>query len=306
MEEAGKITLDLPSVDEERLHGVCELHVHATPSIFERPYDEIELARQMRVAGYSAVLFKCHHSMSAPHSYLVRKAVPGIEVFGGVVLNYPVGGINPEAVEAAIGFGAKEVWMPTIHAANHIKIIGVAGYPQQVQAVKVKRRLKEVKGICILGPDGELVPELHEILEMIADAGIILGTCHLSLEEDFALIEAARKAGVKKILGTHPGWTATNWSIEDQVKMAEMGAMMEYCYNACMPYEARLDPKKIAEGVRRIGASRCVMATDLGQPYNPNPVDGMRQFIRLMMKLGLSEREIRAMTRDNPSRLLDI
>ena len=32
-------------------------------------------------------------------AYLVRKAVPGIEIFGGIDLNRSVGGVNPKAVE---------------------------------------------------------------------------------------------------------------------------------------------------------------------------------------------------------------
>jgi len=300
------MTIQLPSIDLERLQGVSELHVHAAPSIFERPFDDIELARQMRDVGYKAVLIKCHHSISAARAQLVRKVVPGIQVFGGVVLNYPVGGINPLAVEAAIGFGAKEVWMPTLHAANHIKVIGIAGYPHHIQASRSKMTINGVKGITILDSQGSLIPEVHEILGAIADADIILGTSHLSLEEDFALVKAARQAGVKKILITHVGWEATNWSVEEQARLADAGAMIEYCYGATMPYESRLDPKKIVEGIRRVGAGRCVIATDLGQPYNPHPIDGMRQFIRVLSHMGLTESEIDAMARRNPARLLGL
>mgnify|MGYP001093015718 CR=1 FL=1 len=300
------MTIQLPRTDLERLWGVSELHVHASPSIFERPFDDIELARQMRDAGYRAVLIKCHHSISAARAQLVRKVVPGIEVFGGIVLNYPVGGINPLAVEAAIGFGAKEVWMPTLHASNHIKVMGMAGYPHHIQAIRSKMTTKGVKGITILDSQGALIPEVEVILGMVADADIVLGTSHLSLEEDFALVKAARRAGVKKVLITHVGWEATNWSEEDQVRLAEAGAMMEYCYGATMPYESRLDPRVIVEGIRRVGADRCVIATDLGQPYNPHPVDGMRQFMRVLSHMGVTEGEIDVMARRNPARLLGL
>lgn len=300
------MSIQLPRIDLERLQGISELHVHAAPSIFERPFDDIELARQMRDVGYRAVLIKCHHSISAARTQLVRKIVPGIEVFGGIVLNYPVGGINPLAVEAAIGFGAKEVWMPTLHAANHIEVMGMAGYPHHIQANDSRMTVKGVKGISILDAQGTLVPQGLEILGMIADADIILGTSHLSLKEDYALVKAARQAGVKKILITHVGWEATDWSVDDQMRLVDDGAMIEYCYGATMPYESRLDPRKIVEGVRRVGAGRCVIATDLGQPYNPHPVDGMRQFLRVLSHMGISESEIDMMARKNPARLLGL
>ncbi|MCW4041826.1 MAG: DUF6282 family protein [Candidatus Bathyarchaeota archaeon] len=300
------MTFSLPRSDLEHLDQVCDLHLHAVPSIFERPYDDIELARHMRDVGYRAMVVKCHHADTASRAQLVRKVVKGIEVFGGIVLNHAVGGLNPEAVDAAIGFGAKEIWMPTLHAANHISVIGMAGYPQHQRLITIQRRSPTVEGISIFTGNGELRPEIDEILALIADANVILGTSHLSIEEDYALVTAAQKMGVKKILITHPGWTATDWTLDEQVKLAKMGAMMEYCYGACMPFEARLDPQRIVDGIHKIGVEKCIMATDLGQTHNPHPVDGMRQFIRLMLKLGISERDIGIMTRENPARLLGL
>jgi hypothetical protein len=297
---------ELPSSDRELMHGVCELHVHASPDLSLRPFTEAELARQARDAGYRAILFKSHHTINADRAQIVSKMVPGIEVFGGIVLNYSVGGINPYAVEAAIGFGAKEVWMPTLHAANHIRVIGIPGYPRHVQVGTLRRQRRDVKGITILTSEGNLIPEMNEVLELIADANIILGTSHLSLEEIFALVDGARRAGVKKIVVTHPGWEATDWPLESLVKLVERGALLEYCYNACMPYGNRLDPRRIAEGIKRVGAEHCVLATDFGQPYNPNPIDGMRQFIKVMQGLGISNGEIDIMVRKNPARLLDL
>lgn len=44
-----------------------------------------------------AVVLKCHHGYTSDQAYFVRKAVPEIGVYGGVVLNNSVGGINPFA-----------------------------------------------------------------------------------------------------------------------------------------------------------------------------------------------------------------
>lgn len=298
--------IELPEADRGLFHGVCELHVHAAPDISQRPFTELDLARQMRDVGYRAVLFKSHHAINADRAQIISRIVPGIQVFGGIVLNYPVGGINPLAVEAAIGFGAKEVWMPTLHAANHIKKIGVAGYPKHTLVETARKPRLRVEGINILDPSGELVPQVGEVLGLVADANIVLGTCHLSLEEDFALVKAARDAGVKKILITHPGWEATDWPIDSLVRLVEMGAILEYCYGSCMPYGNRLDPRRIVDAIRRVGAEKCVMATDFGQSYNPHPIDGMRQFIKVLQALGIAEAEIDTMARRNPARLLDL
>ena len=297
--------LSFPETDEDLLRGVIDLHVHSMPSVFDRPFNVLDLSRQARAVGYRAILFKCHHAINADCMYVVRKIVSGFEAFGGVVLNYPVGGLNPEAVDAAIGLGAKEVWMPTMSAANHVKVFGQPAYLDHTRVIATKRRPKSAEGITIFA-DGEVSADVLEILGLIADADIILGTSHLSLAEIYAIVQAARKEGVKKILVTHPEWEATNWPIADQVKLADMGAIMEHCINAVMPFKRSADPRILVEAIKTVGADRCVMATDFGQWRNPHPIEGMRHYIHLMLKLGLSQGEIDVMTKTNPARLLGL
>lgn len=299
--------IELPAGDLGLLRGVIDMHVHLSPCLFERPFDEMDMARQARDVGYRAVLFKCHFTGNADRVQFIRKVIPGIGVFGSVVLNHFVGGLNPRAVEAAIGFGAKEVWMPTLHAANHIKAIGSPTLTTHKMIGSFSKKApKEVKGITIFGHGRDLLPEVHEVLDLIGDADIILGTGHLSLEENYALAEAARDHGVKKVLVTHPEWKGTLFPIEDQVKLADMGAIIEHDFLPSMPYTSRYDPKLMAEAIKEVGATRCIMATDMGQLWSPHPIEGMRQFIHTMLSCGVSENEISIMTKDNPAVLLGL
>jgi hypothetical protein len=300
------VTIDFSCEDKALLNGVVELHVHPMPDVFDRPYDQLTLARQARDAGYRAILFKCHSAINADCASLVGQTVRGLGVFGGIVLNHAVGGLNPHAVEAAIGFGAKEVWMPTMHAAHHIEVFGVPTYPWHKPTIDIGMKDRRIEGITIFTAEGEVKPEVYEILGLIADADIIVGTGHLSLSEAMTLIDVARKQGVAKILVTHPEWEATHWSVDDQVKMAEKGAVLEHCINALMPFRAASDPKQMVEAIRRVGATHCVMATDYGQYRNPHPIEGMRHFIHLMMEFGVTLNEIEVMTKENPSKLLGL
>jgi hypothetical protein len=296
--------LRFPEGDEDLLTDVIDLHVHTMPSVFNRPFDVLDLSKQAREVGYKAILFKNHHAINADCMQLTRKMVPGIEAHGGVVLNHPVGGLNLDAVDAAIGFGAKEIWMPTMSAANHIQVFGAPTYIWHTRVKESTRRL-QTTGITVLSGD-ELVPELDEIFGLIADADIILGTSHLAVKEVFAVIKGARRAGVKKILVTHPGWEATNFSIEDQLKMADEGAILEHCMNSLMPFRHSSAPQQMVEVIKRVGANHCVMATDFGQWRNPHPIEGMRHFIHLMLQLGIQESEIDTMTKENPAKLLGL
>ena len=53
----------------------------------------------------------------------------------------------------------------------------------------------------------------------------------------------------------------------------------------------------IVEQIRAVGAERCVIATDAGQPQNPNLIDGLKDFILQLSKNGITENELNLMTR---------
>jgi hypothetical protein len=284
----------------EILKGTIDLHVHALPDLLERPLYELDVARQAKEVGYRGILFKSHFTTNADRIQIIRKLVDGIELFGGVTLNHSVGGINSQAVFAAIGMGAKEVKMPTTHAARHLEVHGQPNYPWS--AVK----MPHVKGITILDEAGKPVPELREVLELVAAHDLILSTGHLSKKEIVVLIGEARSAGVKKIVVTHADIDTTDLTVDDQLEMAQMGAFIEHSFTPCMPMRQRLDPRMIAKAIQRVGAKRCIMSSDFGQMHNPLPIEGMRMFIQHMLKCGITQEQIDIMTKYNPAKLLDL
>jgi len=77
------------------MQGAIDIHIHSAPSHFSRLVDHIDVAEGARKMGMKAVVLKCHHGYTSNRAYFVRKAVPGIGVYGGVVLHNAVGGINP-------------------------------------------------------------------------------------------------------------------------------------------------------------------------------------------------------------------
>jgi hypothetical protein len=100
------------------LEGVIDTHVHAGPDVRPRKSTAWELARAAREAGMRAIVLKNHHCSTVPLAAALTEALPGIRVFGGLVLNHAVGGFNVEAVDAALRMGAAEIWMPTLSAEN--------------------------------------------------------------------------------------------------------------------------------------------------------------------------------------------
>ncbi|HZS33745.1 MAG TPA: DUF6282 family protein [Methylomirabilota bacterium] len=287
----------------ELLRGAIDLHTHSAPSVFDRLLDDVDLAEQARAAGMRAVLYKAHEQDTTGRAALVRRAVPGIEAFGGVVLNHAVGGLNPAAVDTAIKLGARMVWMPTMSSAHHIAFFGGSHFGTRMPG---RTAAAPARGLTVLDEAGGLRPEVREILALIAQAGICLSTGHLAPAEIQVLVPAARQAGVSRVLVTHPDLALSGLGVEAQQALASAGAILEKDVNTLGPPWHSTTIEAMVRSIRAVGPAHCVLATDYGQLHSPAPVDGLRIFVQLCLEQGISEAEIRTMVVDNPARLLGL
>lgn len=287
----------------EYLAGAIDLHVYASPSVYlERAFTEVELATQAREVGYHGLLFKDHQTINADRVQYVEAIVPGIRVYGGIVLNHSVGGLNPEAVEAAINYGAKCVWMPSLHAAGHQRFYGALEYPNMTKKFRGKERA--LQGITILDPEGKILPEVYDILSLVREADIMLTTGQLFSEEIFALARAAREMGIVKLVIEHAEAGVTSLSPDAQAQLVELGATIQHAYAIVYYQEASI--ADIARAIKRHGAGAGVLASDCGNVYNPHPIEAMRLFVTTLMRAGVTRDEIVLMTQKNPAALLNL
>lgn len=295
-----KTQLEYREFVREVLRDAIDLHVHVAPEWMPRRQDFLEVAEDARDAGMRALAYKPLGSFpTVGLAYAAKKFVPEVEVLGGIVLDYPVGGLNPHAVKMAIKMGAKIVWMPVMDAAYFIE------RTQKVSKYYVKYGyVKTEKGIRI-AKDGKLVPEAKEIIDIIASArNVILATGHISPEESLTLIEEARKAGVEKIIVTHASGPPIGTTIDQMRQMVKMGAYLEEVFSFCMPFYDRQDPREIVEKIKTIGAKHFCLSSDLGSYMNPPPVEGLKLFIITLMELGVTRDEIDLMIKKNPAKLI--
>ena len=282
--------------------GTIDFHVHSEPDVFGRSMDDIDVAVLAKRKGMRGLVLKNHVTMTADRAVLVMKAVPGIEVFGGIVLNHAVGGINPAAVEwmhRMSGGRGKVVWLPTFDSDMHIKT------------------LVDPKGSGItVAPNGVVTPPVEEVLKIIARENLVLATGHIHAEEVVAVVRRARELGVKNILVTHALTNIPGLSLEQAKQVVQMGAYLEYCYlqsmtgpdaqHAWMRHWTKVSLKDVARVVREIGAKSMVLSTDLGQHANMTHPDGMEDMITGLLKEGVSQADIDLMTKRNPARLLGL
>jgi hypothetical protein len=285
------------------MRGAVDVHVHSEPDLFPRIADDVGVCRHAAEAGLRAIVLKCHSERTTSRAYLTRQIVPGIEVLGGIVLNRAVGGINPAAVEAALQLGAKQVWMPTVDAANHAATFGSTGaYDKQASTVAHA----DDAGIRILGEDGKLIGAIHEVLDLIAEYDVILGTCHLSREEIDALVPAAFERGVQKVLITHPFFKVPAFEIEDVERLVGMGAYAEFGYCTISPMWNHAALTRVVEAIKRIGAGHAILMSDAGQRHNPMPAECLRVFAQSVYESGIAEADVERMVKHNPAELLGL
>jgi len=286
------------------LAGVIDLHAHVAPESaalnFKRSLDAFEAAQIAKIYGMRGIVLKEHQTETASWAYLVSRMVPGIEVFGGIVLNRYVGGINPAAVEAMAltrGGRGKVVYMPTTDAEYRSK----PGTPGRVPVAR----------------NGALLPEVHEVLKVMAKHNLGLSTGHLSPEETLMLIRAAKAAGVNKIYVQHPNHGGIVMSVAQMKEAVRLGALIEIVLsgdgftgggpkvvNAENPV-MDFGPQKLAD-MRELGPENVVLTTDLGQPGRVTHADSFQIALAVLAKAGFSQAEIDMMTKRNPARFLGL
>jgi hypothetical protein len=285
-----------PNLDD-LLSGSIDMHLHIGPDEMQTRVDAVEAAEQAADAEMKAIVLKNHSYPTAPAALTAQDFVPEVKVFGSVCLDYEIGGLNVSTLERQAQFGAKVVWMPTFSSKN-----------SRAKMRELGLKL-EGDGFSILDENGKLVPEIDSILEIVKQYGMVLASGHMSPEEIFAVVEEAKRKNIERIVITHPSdgeFMTKTLSVEELRRLAGMGAFIEQTLVTLLPTEFCHDPKERVGMIKAIGVESCIMSTDLGQYWNPPPAEGMRFFMAILLRNGLNEKDIEVMSKENPSRLLNI
>src|SRR6202043_4087959 len=184
----GPLLFAAPARAQADLTGVIDIHVHSDPDSTPRSIDAIDLAKLAKQRGMRGLVLKNHYESTAALAYIVRKEVPGIEIFGGIDLNRSVGGINPAAIERMVlmkGGWGKVVWMPTFDNENQVKYD------------------KQNRPFVSVSKGGRLLPEVLQVIDIVAKHHLTLETGHSSAEDGLLIVREAHQRGVQHIVVTH-------------------------------------------------------------------------------------------------------
>jgi uncharacterized protein DUF6282 len=294
--EAYKHTPTVPQSDrhltDPAIIGAIDLHAHHDPDSYPRSADAFEIAKLAKERGLRGIVLKNHWTETAGLAYMVRKyATPDYEVFGAVTLDTAVGGINPQAVrymiDVAGGYG-RIVWMPTHDSEHEV------------------RYHKEQRPFVRVSQGGRLLPEVHEVIGLVAQHDLTLATGHVTPEETLQILKAAKAAGVKRLIVTHPLLDPqfTLMSIEQLQEAADLGAFIELTGGAV---STEGEPKRRAlAAVKAIGASHFIVGSDAGLAGRANHTDTLALAAKALRAAGVSEADLNRMFKENPAYLVKL
>ncbi len=289
---------------ERLLVGAIDLHCHSGPAAMPRILDHHEAMLDCAAAGFRALVYKDHFYLGTPHAILLEKLFPdtGVRLFSGIALNNAVGGINPHAVDHATKIGAKIVWMPTLSAENHI----AQASGQAKTFPKTSQKMLDPIPLSALDTSGKVSDATRQVLDLIAEADIILAGGPLPASELHMVFEEARRRGVKKMIVNHPTYVV-GCSDEDIRQLVGLGVYMEH--SICMFVEGRskkYGPDKLAHLIHTAGVDRTLLCSDLGLTGSPRPVDGYREIVEILLGLQMPEADIRRLIGANAAALLNL
>jgi hypothetical protein len=154
--------------------------------------------------------------------------------------------------------------------------------------------------------NGELLPEVHEVLGLIAEHDLTLATGHVTPAEALMILAEARRLGIDKLIVTHPllGGQYTDMSDAELEAAVELGGKVEITANTL--YGTGASRERAFALIRSLGAENVFVGSDSGLTGTPNHPDALVMAARALREAGFSESELDLMFKTVPARLIGL
>jgi hypothetical protein len=261
------------------------------------------MIRFARTQGIRGFVLKNHYGTTDDLAYLLRKDMPGLEAIGSIVMNRWGGGINVPKVEYMATMikdrPARMVWLPTYESENSV------------------RRSRNPNGPFVaVTKNGEVLPDVKQVLGIIAKYDMTLATGHLSAVEDLLVLHEASKAGVKHMVVTHPMDGGIAMSEAQLKEAATLGAYLEFDFRNILTGKTERPMRygPIAGGrvemIHRLGPEHVVIdefwSKCCEKPREYGGPAEIAEWVKAMNAQGFTNRDLDIMTKDNPARVLGL
>jgi Family of unknown function (DUF6282) len=258
------VTLDLPD-------DVMDVHVHSGPSLVPRHSTDPGTRAAAARSGVTRFVLKAHEGSTAERALLL-----GEGVVGGVVLNSPVGGANPDAVLVAARLGGRVVWLPTISSSAH-----KASHERPELAAHAGVTFREVP-VC---EGTALRTEWLDVLDVVAAHDLVLGSGHLTMDETVAVFTEARRRDVRRLIVNHPLLPFLGWRDEHAEQLGALDARLEVGVLADLLSGGGDAPTATERLAACYPNELLVFGSDLGHTAYPTLEAGLGEWSRRMARL---------------------
>jgi hypothetical protein len=146
----------------------------------------------------------------------------------------------------------------------------------------------------------------RDICRLVTEAGALLATGHLGVDETTLLAGEATAAGARLLL-QHPDYSVPGLGVEAQAELADHfpTVLFERCAFVVSP--GAPDPlpiERMVEAMHAVGLDRNVVSSDLGQPSNPAYPEGFASFAVSLQRAGIPSSDLEPMLTTRPAALL--
>jgi hypothetical protein len=299
----------------ETIRGTVDLYVHTDPELLPRRVDDIGLARRMLADGFASALMWNQFSHT-PERATVATGVTGFQMYGSIVLNGTVGGLNPRVTEHAIRMGARYVSLPTLSGAAY----------QATPSDYALTATRLAGPVPVLDDSGNVLPAVHDIFDVVKEFDTVLGLGYLDESDSLAVLKAARERDVPRIAVLRPlspfglGEAAvteamTNPNVFLTIPASSIQARSDSIPPAGQPRpipsadEARSGPgaaaAPIAATIQTYGAERCALMSDTG--WNDlSALEWLTLGCTSLVQLGIGTQQLHTMLHETPARVIGL
>jgi hypothetical protein len=210
-------------------------------------------------------------------------------LYGGFVMNLPNGGINSAGVEFMAtqikGEPGRIVWMP-------------AGDGEK----EVRESKNPNRPFVAVSRNGELTPDVKQVISIIAQHGLVLASGHIAPEEALMVFREAKRQGVQHMIATHAFDLAGKMTVEQMQEAAKLGAFIEFDFRNTLE-GGRMD------AIRKVGPQFCFLSefwTKVSAPKEYGGLDGIGAFAEAMRAHGFTDHELDLLFKENPAKALGL
>jgi len=150
--------------------------------------------------------------------------------------------------------------------------------------------------------NGELLPEVKQVIAIIAKHGLTLASGHVLADEALMIFREAKRQGVQHMIATHAFDLAGKMTVEQMQEAAKLGAFIEFDFRNTLE-GGRMD------AIRKVGPQFCFLSefwTKVSAPKEYGGLDGVGAFAEALRAHGFTDSELDLLFKENPAKALGL